>query len=94
MPKHADGPKSGRMGYGFEQAKGAGVPYTAPRPIGVINAENRQKNQDEKRLARIQREHPDCRLLVEQWAKAGWTAAQIIQRLENIPVYQGPPISN
>ena len=31
MAKHADGPKSGRMGFGFQQAKAAGVPFVASR---------------------------------------------------------------
>jgi len=42
MPKHADGPAAGRMGFGYEQAKAAGAPFIAPRSGTEINEEIRE----------------------------------------------------
>lgn len=87
MSKRADGPTSRRMGFGFKQHKGAGVPYTGHRPLGEIKAEriirHVKEERHQERLSRILLNNPDAKLLAEEWAKAGWTPEQIIRRLES-----------
>ena len=64
-----DGPKSGRVGFGFNQAKEAGAPYKGEKTIAKINLENFVKK------------FPHVRKRVKEELKAGKRANTILNKL-------------
>lgn len=51
----SDGPKSGRMGFGYQQAVEAGVPYEQPKSTARLNLDSLLKKRPEYK-ARVMRE--------------------------------------
>jgi hypothetical protein len=73
MGKHADGPASGRIGYGFEQARAAGAPFVASRSGKQMNADLIESNAASK-LHEIVKADPEWAPFVEHWIRDGLSA--------------------
>jgi hypothetical protein len=87
MAKNADGPPSGRMGFGYEQAREAGIPWdiVGPRPISEINADlrTRQKaREDETELKQLLSEHPQLTKRAEEMRRLRWSEEDLMYQLK------------
>lgn len=71
-----DKPTSQRMGFGYQQAKAAGVPYIAPRSIYAMNTEVRERH-FAKALKATLLKFPEFSDLVEAAVRQGSTAEEI-----------------
>jgi hypothetical protein len=69
MSKSADGPPQGRMGFGYQQSRDAGVPYIRPSSNGEIN------------LQAFVKRHPDLALEVRKLLLAGNASGAILHEL-------------
>lgn len=74
-----DRPTSLRMGFGFEEARGAGAPYQAPPTVGQMNSHIRER-QAEKELRSLVELYPHASKFVLEVIKANSAtcSAQVI----------------
>lgn len=84
MAKHADGPKSGRRGHGYKQARAAGAPNTAPRTDFELGFWATHKRA-EKKIRQMVQENAALKPVVEEMIKSGMHAIQILYELESPP---------
>ncbi|MBI3678517.1 MAG: hypothetical protein HY243_18060 [Proteobacteria bacterium] len=87
MAKNADGPASGRTGFGYEQAKDAGVPWSAisPRPISEVNADIQRRQEqkaDQEDLAALLAEHPTLKERAEEMRRLRWSEDDTMYQLK------------
>ena len=87
MPRHWDGPATGRLGHGYLQAREAGAPYIPPRSLKEVNREKR-----ELEAAEVLREyckiHPEHGALIAQAIKDKVPAQVIVAILRGEYVEQ------
>lgn len=81
MPKNADGPPSGHMGFGYKEHQAAGVPYVPERSAADLNAELRARQAKRAELVRLSGDLPDIAERAAAMAKLRWSPADILCRL-------------
>jgi len=79
MAKHADGPKSGRTGFGFREHQKAGVAYLVRDNKAVVAINDKPA---EKALRELVSRHPDQAEQVRSELKKGWSAFDVLASLQ------------
>lgn len=83
MAKDADGPKSGRMGFGYRQARDAGAPYTRQRPWYETGAELADRH-TARDLRKLVEENPHLSSPIKEMIAAGFHPSNILREAELI----------
>lgn len=85
MPKNADGPPRGHMGFGYKDHHAAGIPYIPERSAADLNAELRTRQAERgamvAELERLRRDLPDIAERAGEMTTLGWSPADILFRL-------------
>jgi hypothetical protein len=81
-----DNPTSLRMGFGYQQAKAAGAPYLAPRPVSTVNFLLNERTAEKEIRALVGRYEflePLVREMIEvQKLDGGYSAQEILRTLK------------
>jgi hypothetical protein len=80
-----DNPTSLKMGFGYQQARAAGAPYVAPRPVSTVNFLLNERTA-EKEIRDLIRRHsfvgPLVREIIEvQKLDGGYSAQEILRQV-------------
>jgi hypothetical protein len=92
-----DKPTNQRMGFGFAQAKAAGVPYVGARAVSAMNADLRERHFANALRVTLQK-FPNFADLIEMAVKNGHSAEDIFEMIwpgwEDWEANYGEKISN
>jgi len=83
-----DGPKSGRIAFGYEQAKKAGMPWEAVKPLSArqyneIIRERHRRSDNQTKEVKLLQQYPELQQRVRELQRDGWTSETIIRQLKH-----------
>jgi len=87
MARHADGPPSGRVGFGYRDAQKAGLPWEAiqPRSVTAINEELREKRAERQELQaelmQLLHDHPAVKERAAQLLSLRWSIPDVLSQV-------------